>query len=83
MSLTYQPSSNSHHSPKYGGEIDCAVAGAKSHLNVCIGVGNENYVCDDTIIFWRGCRMIDFYVGNAYILINRRFSELDGFIKNY
>jgi len=36
--LTYQLSSNFHHSPRYGGEID-AVAGAKSHLGVCIGVG--------------------------------------------
>ena len=56
----------------------------KSHL-VFVGVReNENFLCDvPPLTFGELCRMIDFYVGNAYILINRRFSEHEGFIKNY
>jgi hypothetical protein len=41
-------------------------------------------MCDvPPLSFGELCRMIDFYVGNGYILINRRFSEHEGFIKNY
>ena len=35
------------------------------------------------LIFGELCRMIDFYVGNQYGLINRRFSEYERFISNY
>ncbi len=35
------------------------------------------------LIFGELCRMIDFYVGNQYVLINRRFSEYARFSSNY
>ena len=43
-------------------------------IKMLITIIRENY-CGVPLIFGELCRMIDFYVGNEYVLINRRFSE--------
>ncbi len=40
-------------------------------------------MCDVPLIFGELCRMIDYYVGNEYIFIDRRFSEYCQPVKNY
>ena len=52
-----------------GGELPPAVGAAEARSII-----RENY-CGVPLIFGELCRMIDFYVGNEYVLINRRFSE--------
>ena len=83
MILTNQPSSNSHHSPRYGGEIEVQWQGQNPILMCVLALGKRIFVCDDTNIFWRVCRIIDFHVGNKYIFIGQRFSECCRSIKNY
>jgi hypothetical protein len=57
-----------------GGELPPAVGAAEARREIYCGV---------PLIFGELCRMIDFYVGNEYVLINRRFSEYARFISNY
>ncbi len=64
------------------------LGGAQVGLNACVicDILNQRekfFVCDVPLIFGELCRMSDFYVGNEYIFIDRRFSEYCQPVKNY
>ncbi len=64
------------------------LGGAHVGLNACVicDVLNQReifFVCDVPLIFGKLCRMNDFYVGNEYIFIDRRFSDYCQPVKNY
>jgi hypothetical protein len=72
--LAQQPSFNSTHSRSYGQTSGCATAVEK--YVILFRAGDGVFVCVTYPLFLASCvKIINFYVGNEYIFIDRRFNN--------